>query len=136
MSNYYYRRKFSLLDMETKGRIFYKDAEISDEDAVKIINAKDTRIAELDLLVQASSSEMYKKKFRAMEKAYDDLFHKKDIAYELDVRDKRIADLKAVLKLVHKDLLERAEEDSDGCKVVNLGSSVWLQLKKILKIGE
>ena len=48
-----------------------------------------------------------------------------------DIR--KIAELEEALKAVKKDLLIRAEEDSDGCKVVSLGSSVWIQLKEALK---
>ena len=46
---------------------------------------------------------------------------------------KRIAELEKTLKAVKKDLLMRAEEDSEGCKVVELSSSVWVQLKEALK---
>jgi hypothetical protein len=35
--------------------------------------------------------------------------------------------------LVKKDLLMRAEEDSDGCKVVNLSSFIWIKLKEALE---
>ena len=45
----------------------------------------------------------------------------------------RIAELEEVLTLVKKDLLMRAEEDSDGCKVVDLSSSIWIKLKEALK---
>jgi hypothetical protein len=41
----------------------------------------------------------------------------------------RNSELERVLKLVHYDLLLRAEEDSDGVKVVDVGSSVWASLK-------
>tara|TARA_R110000737_G_scaffold321907_1_gene334072 strand:- start:24 stop:818 length:795 start_codon:yes stop_codon:yes gene_type:complete len=41
----------------------------------------------------------------------------------------RNAELERVIKLVHYDLLLRAEEDSDGVKVVDVGSSVWASLK-------
>ena len=52
---------------------------------------------------------------------------------EIVNQDKRIAELEKTLKVVKKDLLMRAEEDSEGCKVVELSSSVWIQLKEALK---
>jgi hypothetical protein len=45
----------------------------------------------------------------------------------------RVAELEKVLVLVHKDLLMRAEEDSQGYKVVDLSHSVWIQLKEALE---
>jgi hypothetical protein len=45
------------------------------------------------------------------------------------------AELEKLLSLVKKDLLMRAEEDSDGCKVVNLSSFIWIKLKETLKAG-
>ena len=50
-----------------------------------------------------------------------------------DANQKRIAELESILTLVRKDLLMRSEEDSGGCKVVNLSSSVWVKLKEALK---
>jgi hypothetical protein len=44
----------------------------------------------------------------------------------------KIAELEEVLTLVKKDLLMRAEEDSDGYKVVDLSSSIWIKLKEAL----
>jgi hypothetical protein len=41
-------------------------------------------------------------------------------------------ELKAVLKLLYKDLLMRAETEEDGCKVVPVGSSVWIKLKEAI----
>ena len=52
-------------------------------------------------------------------------------AWQLGVE--RIAELEEVLTLIKKDLLMRAEEDSDGCKVVDLSSSIWIKLKEALK---
>jgi hypothetical protein len=40
---------------------------------------------------------------------------------------------KKIVALVKKDLLMRAEEDSDGCKVVDLSSSIWLKLNEVLE---
>ena len=45
----------------------------------------------------------------------------------------RVAELEKELVLVHKDLLMRAEEDSQGYKVVDLSHSVWIQLKEALE---
>ena len=45
----------------------------------------------------------------------------------------KIAELEEVLTLVKKDLLMRAEEDSNGCKVVDLSSSIWINLTEALK---
>ena len=42
-------------------------------------------------------------------------------------------ELKAILKRVKEDLLMRSEEDSEGFKVVDLSSSIWLQLNKVLE---
>jgi hypothetical protein len=53
------------------------------------------------------------------------------IAFEV-----KIAELEKLLGLVKKDLLMRAEEDSAGCKVVNLSSFIWIKLKEVLKEGE
>jgi hypothetical protein len=47
---------------------------------------------------------------------------------------KRIAELEEVINLVHKDLLLRAELDSDGCKVVDLSSSIWIKLSSSIWI--
>tara|TARA_R110000796_G_scaffold192343_1_gene309039 strand:+ start:338 stop:553 length:216 start_codon:yes stop_codon:yes gene_type:complete len=52
---------------------------------------------------------------------------------QIDTEVAKIAELEKALKAVKKDLLMRAEEDSDGCKVVELSWSVWLQLKEALK---
>ena len=52
---------------------------------------------------------------------------------ELDKPTERIAELEKVLALVKKDLLMRAEEDSNGCKVVDLSSSIWIKLTEALK---
>tara|TARA_B110000208_G_C11703593_1_gene406746 strand:- start:727 stop:933 length:207 start_codon:yes stop_codon:yes gene_type:complete len=41
--------------------------------------------------------------------------------------------LQAVLDIVKKDLLLRAEEDSYGVKVVGLSSSVWSLLKRAIE---
>jgi hypothetical protein len=46
---------------------------------------------------------------------------------------KKIAELEYVLKCVKKDLLIRAEEDSDGFKIVNLSSSLWITLNDVIK---
>jgi hypothetical protein len=51
-----------------------------------------------------------------------------DIHSLADIR--RIAELEKVLNLTHKYLLLRAEVDSDGCKVVDLSSSIWIKLSK------
>ena len=48
-------------------------------------------------------------------------------------KDAKIAELEEVLTLVKKDLLMRAEEDSNGCKVVDLSSSIWINLTEALK---
>ena len=56
----------------------------------------------------------------------------KQSEYEGGLLD-RIAELEKVLALVKKDLLMRAEEDSNGCKVVDLSSSIWIKLTEALK---
>jgi hypothetical protein len=48
----------------------------------------------------------------------------------------KIAELDSLLKRVSQDLLMRAELDSDGFKVVDLSSSLWMQVKKALKEKE
>jgi len=40
------------------------------------------------------------------------------------------------LKLLHDDLLDRSEYDSEGFRVVAVGSSVWNNTKKVLNRGE
>ena len=47
-----------------------------------------------------------------------------------------IAELDSILALVKKDLLMRAEEDSEGFKVVDLSSSIWIKLKEALEEQE
>jgi hypothetical protein len=47
--------------------------------------------------------------------------------------NKKIVAMEQILALVKKDLLMRAEEDSDGCKVVDLSSSIWIKLNEALK---
>ena len=51
----------------------------------------------------------------------------------IDFMNNKIAELEKVLALVKKDLLMRAEEDSNGCKVVDLSSSIWIKLTEALK---
>ena len=53
------------------------------------------------------------------------------VQYRSQADSNRIAELEKALKAVKKDLLMRAEEDSDG--VVELSWAVWLQLKEALK---
>ena len=81
----------------------------------------------------------------AIEKSYIDMLKERDakiealrellkLAHEsLDSKDVEIAELESLLKRVSQDLLMRAELDSDGFKVVDLSSSVWMQVKKALK---
>jgi hypothetical protein len=47
--------------------------------------------------------------------------------------NKEIVLLRKILASVKKDLLMRSEEDSDGCKVVDLSSSIWITLNKALE---
>ena len=47
--------------------------------------------------------------------------------------ENRVAELEAVLGLVKKDLLLRAEHDDYGVEIVGLSSSVWLELSNYLK---
>ena len=47
--------------------------------------------------------------------------------------ENRVAELEAVLGLVKKDLLLRAEHDDYGVEIVGLSSSVWLKLSNYLK---
>jgi hypothetical protein len=47
--------------------------------------------------------------------------------------ENRVAELEAVLGLVKKDLLLRAEHDDYGVEIVGLSSSVWLKLSNFLK---
>ena len=49
---------------------------------------------------------------------------------------KRITELESLLKRVSQDLLMRAELDSDGFKVVDLSSSIWINLKEAIKEQE
>tara|TARA_R110000744_G_scaffold379382_2_gene497251 strand:+ start:811 stop:996 length:186 start_codon:yes stop_codon:yes gene_type:complete len=56
-------------------------------------------------------------------------------ANEVGRLKERIAELEDLCTDIHKDLLMRAEEDSNGFKVVAVGSSVWLRLKRTL-LGE
>jgi len=74
-------------------------------------------------------------KDNTMSKIYDcEGFNNINQIYRSLADIKRIAELEKVLKLVHKDLLERAWVDTtDGYKVVALGSSIWQQLKEALK---
>jgi hypothetical protein len=44
----------------------------------------------------------------------------------------KILKLESLLNLVHKDLLMRAEEDHDGYKVVDLSSSIWMQINEVI----
>ena len=48
MTKFTYEHKFSYADMETKCRIYMGNTEIDLEDAAKLLNAKDQRIAELE----------------------------------------------------------------------------------------
>ena len=49
------------------------------------------------------------------------------------VLEREKVELEKVLRLVRKDLLMRAEEDSDGCTVVDLSSFIWAKLNEVLK---
>jgi hypothetical protein len=51
----------------------------------------------------------------------------------LRLANKKIVAMEQILALVKKDLLMRAEEDSDGCKVVDLSSSIWIKLNEALE---
>ena len=56
------------------------------------------------------------------------------LAHEsLDSKDVEIAELKNIVKRVSQDLLMRAAVDTDGFKVVELSSSIWIALKEALK---
>lgn len=39
------------------------------------------------------------------------------------------AELKRLVSDVKSDLLDRAESDSNGCRVVSIGRSIWLRIK-------
>ena len=51
----------------------------------------------------------------------------------LNAKNRRIAELKDVLKLAREDLLMRAQEDSNGLKVIGLDSAIWAELNEELK---
>jgi hypothetical protein len=55
------------------------------------------------------------------------------ISKELDHTKSRVSELELILNKVSRDLLMRAELDSDGCKVVDLSSSIWIKLNELLK---
>jgi hypothetical protein len=55
------------------------------------------------------------------------------LSKEVDDERSRVAELELILNKVSRDLLMRAEVDSDGCKVVDLSSSIWIKLKELLK---
>ena len=55
-----------------------------------------------------------------------------DVKEDYARKDKEIAVLREALEAIHADLLERAGTDHEGYKVVDCGSSVWIQLKAAL----
>jgi hypothetical protein len=55
------------------------------------------------------------------------------LSKEVDDERDHVADLELILNKVSRDLLMRAEVGSDGCKVVDLSSSIWIKLKELLK---
>ena len=64
------------------------------------------------------------------------IISQEEVVTLLNAKDYRIAELESLLKRVSKDLLMRAELDSDGFKVVDLSSSIWINLKEALKEQE
>ena len=54
-------------------------------------------------------------------------------AKRLDAKDEHISNLENLLKRIGQDLLMRAEVDIDGFKVVELSSSIWMNLKDVLE---
>jgi hypothetical protein len=59
----------------------------------------------------------------------------KELVSKCSKQHSRIAEIESLLEHISKDLIMRAELDTDGFKVVNLSSSVWMQIKKALKVG-
>lgn len=47
-------------------------------------------------------------------------------------KDKAV--LENIIKITYNDLLMRAEQDSDGYSVVSVGSSVWVSIKRALRV--
>lgn len=54
----------------------------------------------------------------------------------VQTKAQRIAELESVLRLVHKDLLQRGTKEEDGGIVVDVGAGVWYRLCQTLKTGE
>ena len=54
----------------------------------------------------------------------------------IQTKAQRIAELEAVLQLVHKDLLQRGTKEEDGGIVVDVGAGVWYRLCQTLKSGQ
>jgi hypothetical protein len=48
-----------------------------------------------------------------------------------DLKDST-AEQRKILNLIHKDLLMRAKPTKDGCKVVDISSSIWIKLSESL----
>lgn len=59
--------------------------------------------------------------------------------HAINIHDTLVAEnekLRALLSDVHADLLERAETDSQGGKVVNLGAGNWIALSNAVSESE
>ena len=53
---------------------------------------------------------------------------------KIAVLEKDKAVLENIIKITYNDLLMRAEQDSDGYSVVSVGSSVWVSIKRALRV--
>ena len=71
---------------------------------------------------------MSKQKRTVIPQAHVDNLYKKN-----SKQASKIAELENLLKRISHDLLMRAELDGDGFKVVDLSSSIWINLKDLLK---
>lgn len=54
----------------------------------------------------------------------------------VQTKAKRIAELESVLRLVHKDLLQRGTKEEDGGIVVEVGAGTWYRICQTLKTGD
>ena len=53
----------------------------------------------------------------------------KNVCLLLNEQAERIAELEDILQDTHRDLLVRADKDSDGTKVADISHGIWLRIK-------
>jgi hypothetical protein len=100
------------------------------KDEISVLKERITSLLVADTKNKRRIAELEEELFKQSQESKEDVSRAIEIIL---IKDAKIAELEKVLALVKKDLLMRAEEDSNGCKVVDLSSSIWIKLTEALK---